>query len=79
VDEGHRVAGVEVGPRGSTSGRGREAKWPKRPGWSRTVAAPKSLACRDSARAAWSSPKRVPGEERGSIAVATPRWPISAR
>lgn len=51
------------------SGRGSEAKWPKRAGWARTSSAAYSLTSRVSARAAVSSPKWVPGEEMDSSEV----------
>src|SRR5947209_397944 len=62
----------------STSGSGREAKWPKRSGWVRRIPAPASLTERLSLRAAASSPKWVPGEEMDSSAVAMPHSSMSS-
>ena len=56
----------------STSGSGRMANSPKRPGYLAMSFAPKSLQSRASARAFASSPKWTPGSLIDIIDVATP-------
>ena len=62
----------------STSGSGRIANSPKRPGYLAINFAPKSLQSRASARAFASSPKWTPGSLIDSIDVATPYLSMSS-
>jgi hypothetical protein len=62
----------------SVSGKGIDAKNPKRVGFPLTIRAAYSLHSRDSVRAAWATPNQTPGVVIESRAVATPRLSISS-